>query len=280
MTNVAVAFHILYHGEEYPVGYEHINCHLIFDIKMNFRSKARLVAGGHTTNPPAKSTYSGVVSREGVCIAFTIASLNELYIFAADIQNAYFNAPCGGKIIFVCGTEFISEHKGTTEVVVLALYGLRSFGSAFRNHLASCMEDLNHLPCRADPNVWMRKARKSDGIEYYEYMLLYVDDYLAISEAPKEAVVQLDKLFKMQPNSIAPPDIYLGGKVNKMRLTNMVEAWTFSSIQYVQEAVSNVDKFLQYLDGSMLSTKINAPLSNGYRPELDSSLKLDGADGD
>ena len=98
-------------------------------------------------------------------------------------------------------------------------------------------------------------------------MLLYVDDCLAISETPKEAVLQLDKFFKMQSISIAPPNIYLGGKVKKMRLPNMVEAWTFSSIQYVQEAVSNVEKFLQYLDGSMLSMKINAPLSDGYRTE-------------
>ena len=64
-----------------------------------------------------------------------------------------------------------------------------------------------------------------------------------------------------------------------MRLPNMVESWTFSSIQYVQEAVSNVEIFFQYLDGSMLSTKINAPLSNDYGPELDSSPELDGADG-
>ena len=123
------------------------------------------------------------------------------------------------------------------------------------------------------------KKRKSDGTDYYEYMLLYVDDCLAISETPKEAVLQLDKFFKMQPNSIATPDIYLGGKVKKMRLPNMVEAWTFSSIQYVQEAVSNVEKFLQDLDGSMLSTNINSPLSNDYRPELDSSPELDGSDG-
>ena len=38
--------------------------------------------------------------------------------------------------------------------------------------------------------------------------------------------------------------------------------------------VSNVEKFLQYLDGSMSSTKINSPLSNDYRPELDSSPEL------
>ena len=51
----------------------------------------------------------------------------------------------------------------------------------------------------------------------------------------------------------------------------MVEARTFSSSQYVQKSVSNVEKFLQDIYGSMLSTDINAPLSNDYRPELDSS---------
>ena len=95
----------------------------------------------------------------------------------------------------------------------------------------------------------------------------------------KESVLQLDKFFKMQPSYVAPPSIYLGGKVKKIRLPNMVEAWTFSSSQYVQEAVSNVENFLQDLDGSMLSTKINAPLSNDYRTELDRSPELDGSDG-
>ena len=84
-------------------------------------------------------------------------------------------------------------------------------------------------------------------------MLLCVDDCLSISETPKESVLQLDKFFKM-------------------RLPNTVEAWTFSSSQYVQEAVSNVEKFLQDIDGSMLSMKINAILSNVYRPELYSSI--------
>ena len=104
-------------------------------------------------------------------------------------------------------------------------------------------------------------------------MLLYVDDCFDISESPKEALLQLYKFFKMQPNSIATPDIYLGGKVKKMRLPNMVEEWTCSSIQYVKEAVSNVEIFLHDLDGSMLSKKINAPLSNGYRYELDRYLE-------
>ena len=69
-------------------------------------------------NPPAESTYAGVVSRESVRIDFTLAALNDLDIFAADIQNAYLTAPCGEKIIFTCGPEFGSDHKGKTTVVV------------------------------------------------------------------------------------------------------------------------------------------------------------------
>ena len=106
------------HGEEDPVGYEHINCHLIFDVKMNFHHKAQFVTGGHTTNLPAESTYAGVVSRESVRVAFTLAALNDLDIFAAGVQNAYLTAICGEKIIYNCGSEFRSEHKGKTTVVV------------------------------------------------------------------------------------------------------------------------------------------------------------------
>ena len=95
MTNVYIAFHILDHGEENPVGYKHINCHLIFDVKMDFLCKAWFVAGDHTANPPAESTYVGVVSREIVRISFTLVALNDLDIFAPDIQNAYRTAPCG-----------------------------------------------------------------------------------------------------------------------------------------------------------------------------------------
>ena len=54
-----------------------------------------------------------------------------------------------------------------------------------------------------------------------------------------------------------------------MRLPNMVEEWTFSPSQYVQEAISNVERFFQDLDGFMLFMNINAPLSNLYRPEMD-----------
>ena len=52
--------------------YEHVNVHMIFDIKMDgkFTRKAILVADDHTTAPPSSIIYSSVVSRESVRIEF------------------------------------------------------------------------------------------------------------------------------------------------------------------------------------------------------------------
>ena len=91
------------------VGYQKLWCHIVWDIKLgeNFRRKARLVAGGHTTDPPSSTImYSSVVSRESVRIVLTIAALNGLDILACDIQNAYLNAECREKIYTIAGDEF------------------------------------------------------------------------------------------------------------------------------------------------------------------------------
>eukprot|EP00978_Attheya_sp_CCMP212_P033736 scaffold137654_cov24-Attheya_sp.AAC.1 len=49
-----------------PVANKKIQCHWIFDIKMDFSLKARFVAGGHLTDPPASIPYSSVVARDSV----------------------------------------------------------------------------------------------------------------------------------------------------------------------------------------------------------------------
>ena len=49
-----------------PIGYKLITLYMIFDVKNDLTRKARLVAGGHLTDPPKESTYSSVVTRESV----------------------------------------------------------------------------------------------------------------------------------------------------------------------------------------------------------------------
>eukprot|EP01082_Thalassiosira_pseudonana_P000070 g27.t1 g27 contig1:60384-63019(+) len=140
MKNVRVAFRILPDGERVPQNYQFVHCHMIFDVKMeDLRRKARLVAGGHTTEAPATMTYASVVSRETVRIALLIAALNDLPVWAADIMNAYVTAPNQEKIWTTLGPEF-GEDAGKKAIIVRALYGLKSAGASFRNHLGNVCE--------------------------------------------------------------------------------------------------------------------------------------------
>ena len=45
-----------------PPGFKKIRVHFVYAVKHDGRHKARLVAGGHLTDVPVDSVYSGVVS--------------------------------------------------------------------------------------------------------------------------------------------------------------------------------------------------------------------------
>ena len=177
MSKVRVAFQVLADDESIPPAHQMIKCHMVYDVKMeNFRHKARFVAGGHMTEAPATVTYASVVSRESVRIALTLAALNGLQVKTADIENAYLTAPVNEKIWCTLGPEFGSD-AGKRAIVVRSLYGLKSAGAAFRNHLADCMRHLGWQSCMADQDLWLRPETKpEDGHKYYAYALLYVDD--------------------------------------------------------------------------------------------------------
>ena len=72
------AFSKLDHGDIVPIGYQVVNCPMIFDVRMEyFRHKQRLVAGGNVIEPPATITYSMVLSWETVSIALALSDLND-----------------------------------------------------------------------------------------------------------------------------------------------------------------------------------------------------------
>jgi hypothetical protein len=72
-----VAFQPLGHGAPPPVGHILIKCHIIFDAQMDFERKSRFV-GGHMTDPLTTITYSNVVSRDSIWIAFVVVALHDL----------------------------------------------------------------------------------------------------------------------------------------------------------------------------------------------------------
>jgi hypothetical protein len=275
MKNVRVAFDILKDDDEIPPGYQRIDCHVIFDIKMgSLRRKCRYVAGGHMTDPPATITYASVVSRESVRIAFTVAALNGHDIMAADIMNAYLTSPCDEQIWTILGPEFGPELNGRRAIIVRSLYGLKSAGAAYRYHLATCMEHLGFTSCKADPDVWLRANTDHMGTEFWEYVLIYTDDILAMGKDPMAILNRLNKYFTLKEDSVGEPNIYLGAKIRSVVGPDGTRMWTQSSSHYIQEAVKNVEMFL---DGRamQLPGRADIPMSTSYRPELDTSPSLD-----
>ena len=70
MKHAKDAFNILDEGQKPPPGYIFIYHHILFDVKMDLRRKACLVANGSTSQPTTYLTYASVVSRDSVRIMF------------------------------------------------------------------------------------------------------------------------------------------------------------------------------------------------------------------
>jgi hypothetical protein len=86
-------------------------------------------------------------------------------------------------------------------------------------------------------------TRPYDGVKYWAYILIYVNDILCVHHNPGMSLAQIDKYFKIKPGYIMEPTFYLGDKLNKTVMPNSVVAWGMSSSKYVQAAVQNVQEY-------------------------------------
>ena len=131
MGDVKVTFKALEDCEDVPIGYAYVNCHMIFDVKMeHFWRKTRLVAGGHMTETPATTTYANIVSWETVYFDLVIAASNYLEVKCGDVMNSYITAPTKKKVWTTLGSEF-GDGAGNQALIVCGLYGLKSSGADF-----------------------------------------------------------------------------------------------------------------------------------------------------
>ena len=246
------------------MGWTKTTGHWVFCVKMDFTRKARWVKDGHKTPDPEFSSYAGVVSRESVRIALTYAALNGMDVMAADIRNAYLQAPSSEKHYIICGPEWGLEHQGKRALIKRALYGGKIAGADFWHHLRSCMGDvLGFKSCRADPDVWMRKVTRADNTQVWEYVLLYVDDCLVISDRGESILrKEIGRFFELKEESIGKPKLYLGGQMREVALDDGTLAWAFGSAQYVKAAVKNVETFIAK-EGRSLPARATTPLPSG-----------------
>jgi hypothetical protein len=183
-----------------------------------------------------------------------IAGLNDLNVLSADLQNAHLNADCHEKIYVVGGLE-IGSNQGCVFIICKALYGefyFRIVAMGFKG-------------TKADPDVYIHAQVKPDGFEYYEMLLIYVDDILCVSHDPKPVMDEIGKLYTVKKESVGVPECYLGANIEKFQLPDGRESWSMLSHQYVQNVVKIVEGLLAQ-EGMKLKGKAEHPYPQHYRP--------------
>ena len=126
------------------------------------------------------------------------------------------NAPCREKIWFKAGLECGNELVGKVCKLIRALYGLKSSGASWRKMFKDHIQQhLGFTPSITDPDMYYRKAKRPDGSMYYELLLVYVDDVLAMSHSPREIMAGIASHFEIKNDDISEPKIYLAGQTLK-----------------------------------------------------------------
>ena len=143
------------------------------------------------------------------------------------------------------------------------------------------MHHLDFRPCPADPDIRLRPAQKGDGAPYYDYVLLYMDDALVVSDNAKSILrKEIGRYFELKEALIGPPKMYLCAGIRKVKLDNGLNAWAASSSQYVQAAVRNVEEYIEKSHDKRwkIPNKVETSMWSTCRPELDVSEELSPSD--
>ena len=198
-----------------------------------------MVSGGHTTKTPSLVTYSSVVSRDLVRIMLMVAALNGLDLQALNISNSYRTDPCREKI-WTISRLYFGIYKGKVYIVVRALYGLKISGASFMAFLAERLDEMGFKYSVPDPDVWYRETKKSASEEYYDYILVYVDDLLVISLDERSIILEVAEKFRSKKDNIGPPAVYLGGRLAKKSLNGQY-IWNMLRVDYVKAIIKNIE---------------------------------------
>ena len=227
------------------------------------------------TDTRALMTYSSVISGDSVRNSLTLAPLNDIKVSSGNIQNAYLTAPNKEKIFVKAGPEF-GSNEGKLFIVERALYGLKSARASFRQYLTGKIYDLGFKPSAANQDVWMRPATKADGTKFYEYVLVYVDNILAMSENLEEIMQSLmnEFSFKGGADGIIPPTDYLGAKHEWKEDIMGRSCCSMTSYKYVNAAIKAVKERLKKRNDRPLPLRAATPMSYDFIPELDATEEL------
>ena len=117
------------------------------------------------------------------------------------------------------------------------------------------------------------RLQKIDGEEYYEDILVYVDNFLAVSLNARSIILEVAEKLKLNMDKIEPPEVYLGGRLVDNSL-NGKDVWTIPSMDYIKAIIKNIEVRLTK-EGMKLPSRAETPMSSDYKPDLDATSELD-----
>ena len=143
---------------------------------------------------------------------------------------------------------------------------------------------LKFEPSVMDPDVYLRRSPKADGTgDYYEYLLVYINNIPGICKKPEEVMDLIAQEFTLKDNP-REPDIFLGAGISKFELRGDdylgvepgalgLTCWSMESSNYVKNAVQVVKDMLAGDGRAFISKRSknrhDSALHVDYKPELD-----------
>ena len=213
---------------------------------------------GDMTPELDEAVYSSVATLRSLRIVIFLVELNGLKLMQGDVGNAYLESYTQEKVYFIAGPVF-GHHAGNTFIIEKALYGLRSSGLRFHEHLSNVLQGFNFTRSHVDLDVWMCNA-----IDVWEYIVVYVEDIIVAMKDLKSFFEELqdpEKVgFKMK--GVGSPTYHLGADFFRDD-----DGTLCLGLQtYAKRLCSNFEQLYGEAPKSVFS-----PLDHDDHPELDDS---------
>ena len=106
-----------------------------------------------------------------------------------------------------------------------------------------------------------------DGYDYYEMLLVYVDDIMIVSHLGDEASKKIGNFYNIKEGDKGPHTQYLGTDTEKIQTEDGREVWTNSSRYYINNTIETVEGFI--IEGGkceVFKSNDRNPLPSNYRP--------------
>ena len=135
----------------------------------------------------------------------------------------------------------------------------------WHERLADCLRGMGFVPCRAEPDIWMR-----DKLDHWEYIGTYVNDLAIASKDPKSIVDTLTDKYRFKLKGTGPISYHLGCDFAR----DEDGVLGIQPQKYIERMIETYVRMF----GEKPKEVCTSPLEKGDHPELDTSDLLD-ADG-